>query len=904
MPLLETILLGLGPSIAKSIIKSWLGDSLQTDLAGDLIDLLKGTGEKAITEREAGPQLDKLGGTIAARMKPLFEHEGKTLDQDQRALLAQEVARTLAKVPITADLIISFKMDSDKLTRHLQQAHLDAIRLFSEKETALYNRMLAEASQSIVSVATQLPEFERVLTAKTLQGQEQILESLAALMARPDDESARFERDYHTIVKRQLDKMEFFGVRQVDTLASRQSLSVAYVTLDVGQAAEARSEHELMVRYTDMLADWIGERDTLRFGPIDRALAASRRLVVQGEAGSGKSTLLQWVAVRSASHDLPPHLSTWNDTVPFFIRLRECVNQRFPAPEDFPLSVARLIIGDMPRGWVHDQLRSGRAVVLIDGVDELPFSQRDKMLDQLKQLVASFPYARYMVTSRPAALKADEWPAWHEWIKQEGFSQVSLQPMNQSSIESFIDKWYEALSRTLGDEQERESLQEHPAGLQQLLRHRPPLRRLATNPLLCAMICALYRDRRQTLPAERLGLYRECVEMLLGRRDEVRHVAQSDYPSLGDSQKLALIQDFAYHLLLNGCSDVSMEEADSYFEGQLPKMNMPDVTGQGVRTFFVERANLLREPVLGRIDFAHRTFQEYLAARAAINAGDINVLLKNSRDDQWREMIILAAGEARPKERERLLKGLIEKGDKLKVERHRHQLYLLAVACLETCLVLDPNVRQHALEKAASVFPPKDEDEAKLVAAAGDPAVPFLALNPQHDEGEAVMCVRSLALMGSDAALSTLAGYASDTRYFVQREIGQAWESFDRRQFAQQVVAHTQTLTLLGLSSWQVLEYLGHLTNLNLQDLEIANLEPLASHQPATAGHQWASGQRPQPAGPPHQPANAAHQWASGPRPQPAGPLHQPANAGHQWASGQRPQPAGPPHQPANAGHH
>ncbi|MGH7492272.1 MAG: NACHT domain-containing protein [bacterium] len=359
----------------------------------------------------------------------------------------------------------------------------------------------------------------------------------------------------------------------------------------------------------------------------------------------------------------------------------------------------------MPQGWVHAQLANGRAVVLIDGVHELPSTQRPAMLERLQQLASSYPLTRYIVTSRPAALKAELWPEWQEWIEKENFVETSLQPMSPAHIDNFIDQWHEAIAKTINDDEEIIALKQLPGNLKRQLRQRPPLRRLADNPLLCAMICALHRERHENLPSERIDLYRGCVEMLLSRRDEGRKIyVNADYPELSDAQKLAFAQSFAYWLMKNGYSDVDLAEADRHFEGKRDEMNLPRVTGDGVRRWFVERASLLREPVAQRIDFAHRTFQEYLAAQAAIKENDIGVLIKHGRDDQWRETIILAVGEARPKEREKLLKGLLTWAERLRTERHRKQLYLLAVACLETCVELSSEVRQLVLDKAAPFF--------------------------------------------------------------------------------------------------------------------------------------------------------------------------------------------------------
>jgi len=324
-------------------------------------------------------------------------------------------------------------------------------------------------------------------------------------------------------------------------------------------------------------------------------------------------------------------------------------------------------------------------------------------------------------------------------------------------------------------------------------------------------------------------LYRGCVEMLLSRRDEGRKVdLKSDYPELGDAQKLVLAQSFAYWLMKNGYSDVELVEADHHFESKRAEMNLSDhVTGEGVRRWFVERASLLREPVAQRVDFTHRTFQEFLAAQAAIKENDIGVLIEHSRDDQWRETIILAAGEARPKEREKLLKGLLAKADKLKTERYRKQLYLLAVACLETCVELAPEVRQLVLDKAAPLFPPQDEDDVKLMAAAGDPAVTLLAYNPEHSETEAARCVKTLAMIGSNKAMKTITEYASDERSEVKTEIGRAWVQFDCHKYAQDVLTRSKRLWLEKHSSWEGFEHLSHLEWLTFWDSPLTNLSSI-----------------------------------------------------------------------------
>ena len=65
---------------------------------------------------------------------------------------------------------------------------------------------------------------------------------------------------------------------------------------------------------------------------IESVLIGKRRLVVEGQAGSGKTTLFQWLAVRAAREDFEAPLEGWNDSIPFFIRLREYAESTFPPP--------------------------------------------------------------------------------------------------------------------------------------------------------------------------------------------------------------------------------------------------------------------------------------------------------------------------------------------------------------------------------------------------------------------------------------------------------------------------------------------------------------------------------------------------------------------------------------------
>ena len=570
---------------------------------------------------------------------------------------------------------------------------------------------------------------------------------------------------------------------------------------------------------------------------VDEAIYNCRRLVIRGSAGAGKSTLLQWIAVQAASQNFKDKLQDWNCKIPFFIRLRDVAEQSFPAPEEFTKFIAKNFADRMPEGWVHQYLKRGQALVLIDGVDELPKKQRQDFLESLKDLVSDFQEATFIVTSRPSGLKdqqGDEWQEWEEWVKENDFATWTLEPMSITNIEEFVKRWHEALQPY-----EDEDLAQLATNLKNQLRQRPELRRLAATPLLCAMICALHHDRKENLPSERIKLYEKCIDMLLDQRDRGRKIKlelDETYPNgLSESQKLALIQGLALKFMRGNLSALDSDRVDEHFQKELGNTNLPKViTGKQIRDLFVDRSGLLREPSVKQIDFAHRTFQEYLAANAAVDDDCLDELLTHVTDDQWRESIILTAGLARPKERVKLLDELINRGNS--DPDKKQYLHLLAVACLETAATVDPAIREKVLTCARALLPPKDDDEMPMFAAVGNEIIPLLKYESHYSAKEACRCINVLVQLGNSAAMLMLVDYAKARfqndydSYLIGRAISEGWDVFEQSAYISQVLTQVNILDLRNtqVTDLSPLSVLTQLNSLYLSNTQVTDLSPLS----------------------------------------------------------------------------
>ncbi|MGZ3434360.1 MAG: NACHT domain-containing protein, partial [Isosphaeraceae bacterium] len=106
-----------------------------------------------------------------------------------------------------------------------------------------------------------------------------------------------------------------------------------------------------------------------------------------------------------------------------------------------------------------------------------------------------------------------------------------INPMSVHDVRQFIEKWHEAVAGQLECMGKPSgALKRLATELADLLPDHPPIARLATNPLLCAMICALHRDRGQKLPESQSELCEALCQMLLHRREVESGLGLDKFP--------------------------------------------------------------------------------------------------------------------------------------------------------------------------------------------------------------------------------------------------------------------------------------------------------------------------------------------------------------------------------------
>lgn len=575
------------------------------------------------------------------------------------------------------------------------------------------------------------------------------------------DEDARFEDRYRQYLKNRHGRLTVVGLDLRGPAAANWPLDAAYLSLELTEP------------------DGLGQR----VERAERALQRGGPMLVKGLAGSGKTTLIQWIACAAADGLLPGADGATRSPLAFVLPLRTLARRAsLPSPEDFLAAVGSPLAGAQPDGWADRVLASGRGIVLVDGLDEVPELMRDRAREWLRELVAAYGAARFVVTTRPTAV-ADG------WLADAGFRELAVRPMSRADVAVFVTRWHTAARAGVADPEVRNHLADLERDLTVQVRAERDLALLTTTPLLCALVCALHRDRRGQLPHDRVELYQAALSMFLYRRDHEREVIAPEGISLNEKESVQLLQKLAYWLIRNGRTELNRATAVTVLADALESMHAVAQQGDAdqVLTHLLARSGLLRRPSTDTIDFVHRTFQDFLGAKAAVEALDLPLIARHSHDAQWEDVVRMAVAHARPDERAVLLESLVSRADR--EPDHRKRLTLLALACLRHATELPAGTREKVQSRAALLLPPTTREEAEELGRVGPLVLDLLPGPGKLTPALAWASVHTAKLVGGDGALAYLKPFSTVADDRTRRMLCTDWEYFDPQEYVAQVLS-------------------------------------------------------------------------------------------------------------------
>jgi hypothetical protein len=361
-------------------------------------------------------------------------------------------------------------------------------------------------------------------------------------------------------------------------------------------------------------------------------------------------------------------------------------------------------MGDLTEAFsllVSHALRSGKALLLVDGLDEISDGgARISFVNQLRTFLATYPNVNIVVTSREAGFRIVG-GALSTHCKH-----YKVADFDDDDIMRLTLAWHKEV---VGDSAEVHLEAEK---LSKIISGSDRVRQLAKNPLLLTTLLLVNRWVGQ-IPTRRSVLYGKAIEMLLMTWNV------EGYDPIDQEEAIPQLAFVAFTMMNDGVQSISSKRLREILI--LARKQMPEVLGYARLSVseFIQRVEFRSSLLIlsgheieqGTLypmyEFRHLTFQEYLAAKAVVEGyypdrkdGDtlLTVLKPHLSDEHWKEVVPIAAVMAGRKVQP-LIRHLIDLCKKSPPSFSRNYSEAFSTILLSQCILDEIQIAPDLLEE-------------------------------------------------------------------------------------------------------------------------------------------------------------------------------------------------------------
>ena len=537
---------------------------------------------------------------------------------------------------------------------------------------------------------------------------------------RPDLENDR--QDYLRSVFKENEYLDPRGIRQVVRAIVLQ-LDEIYVSL--------RLEQERNLPTTGRSAE--SDRQTIE---LPAAIRQRPRLVVLGDPGSGKTTLLRFLArlFSSAGRDGEKNVRDkdgqdyGSTALPVLVRIAEYADVLQEAKTARLREFLMWSSGDTAEKRtrfgriIEDALKSGRALILLDGLDEvIDLGTRNRIAREIETFSTNLEDGnRIVVTSRIVGYREARLGAE---FSQSVFTLCDMEPQH---IERFLQRWCLAVARANKPDADTSDLAEQvQKEVRDLLRYihaSEGVQRLSVNPLLLTIL-ALIRRASPTAPSHRAHLYKLASETLL----HTWRIPQEPYSGsaiLNMGQEELLLKPLAYEIHESEATGlISDSRARQFLQRTWARARGEDPDNPSPKTFdeievFMRCVNqhsgIFIERGPGKYGFLHLTFEEYFAGCEMVRLARTAVsrIHSHRNHSRWEEPIRLAIAsfsEDHPEDAADLIRTAIlgrtdARYPPSRLESILHRDLFFAARCIGDCVNPDAMLAKEVARELVEIY--------------------------------------------------------------------------------------------------------------------------------------------------------------------------------------------------------
>ncbi|MGJ3192059.1 NACHT domain-containing protein [Paenarthrobacter sp. FR1] len=369
---------------------------------------------------------------------------------------------------------------------------------------------------------------------------------------------------------------------------------------------------------------------------VHALVIGSLRSVILGDPGGGKSTLTRKLMFDIAAD----RVEGLQGRVPFYLELRDYAasvrGQSRQTLIEYLEGVCKSPYNiEAPKDAIEYLLLNNRAVVLLDGLDELlDVSLRRDVVQAVEGFAHLYPTCPMLVTSRrvgyaEAALNASL------------FTHANLSEFNGSQVKAYVQRWF-ALDEGVESSQRGQLARSFMVDSQFVSD-------LRVNPLMLSLMCGIYASENY-IPRNRPDVYEKCALLLFERWDKQRGII----PDLSfDAHVQSALRALALHIFEAESANASeidddetphsegigRRELTSFLSRYLREKrfdNDEDAETAAIKflDFCKGRAWVLTDVGAETYGFTHRTFLEYFAASQLVRLNtSADALYARLKDD-------------------------------------------------------------------------------------------------------------------------------------------------------------------------------------------------------------------------------------------------------------------------------
>lgn len=342
----------------------------------------------------------------------------------------------------------------------------------------------------------------------------------------------------------------------------------------------------------------------------DELLEGAYRIVVLGNPGGGKSTF-----ARKLCFDLWRNRQEkpfgGREVIPFLVVLRDFArkkNEKSFSILDFLIDRCRadFQMESVPEGAIARLLRTGKALVIFDGLDELlDTADRLTIKQSVEHFCHEYPSTPVLITSRKVGYEQAP-------LDERLFKIYLLANFTDEQVDEYAWNWFR-LNKS-------ENLEEQRKLCTSFIDESKIVSDIRNNPLMLALMCNLYRQDGY-IPRNRPDVYARCADLLFVKWDKSRGIKHG----LGLEYQIRPAMNYlAYWIYSNdalreGVTEQALvDQLADYLVNQFDSLEEAEQRSKVLVEFCRDRAWVFSDtgstPECRLYQFTHRTFLEFFAA--------------------------------------------------------------------------------------------------------------------------------------------------------------------------------------------------------------------------------------------------------------------------------------------------